>query len=245
MNIVLKLKKAEPYQKSLNIRTRILSNYIDKKDEAIECYITYSDLLYDDVNKINKYWIDSTLYILGLWCGEVFTKKYPKKIEEALKIIEKHIYIRNEYNDFNDNIKAFVNAKIEFLLGTNNLNGLKKLLDKYLSILLEKKLENTSTYRSYILDLAGYHESIGEYKQAEALRLKRCSLIEEKYKTDHEAYRQTLDACHSSLSAFYRFRLNNGEKALYHAEKSLSLCSPEDGQRYGVSVYQYAKSTFF
>ncbi len=231
--------------KSLNIRTRILSNYIDKKDEAIECYINYSDLLYDDGNKINKYWIDSTLYILGLWCGEVFTKKNPEKIEEALTIIEKHIYIRNEYNDFNDNIKAFVNAKIEFLQGTNNLNELKKLLDKYLCILENKKLENTSTYRSYILELAVYHESLGEYEKAEELRLKRTSLLEEKHKTDNEAYRQSLSSSHTGLSAFYRFRLNNGDKALYHAEKSLSLKIPEDGQNYGISIYQYAKALSF
>jgi hypothetical protein len=238
-------KDKQLISKSLNIRTRILSNYIDKKDEAIECYINYSDLLYDDGNKINKYWIDSTLYILGLWCGGVFAKKHPEKIGEALTIIEKHIYIRNEYNDFNDNIKSFVNAKIEFLQGTNNLNELKKLLDKYLSILVEKKLENTSSYRSYIRDLAGYHESIGEYKEAEELKLKRTSLFEEKYKTDKESYRKILSTCHTNLSSFYRFRLNNGEKALYHAEKSLSLKIPEVGQGYGVSVYQYAKALSF
>ena len=107
-------KDKQLISKSINIRTRILSNYIDKRDEAIECYLNYSELLYDDGYKINKYWIDSTLHILGLW-PEVFAKKHPENRKSTYNY-RKYIYTRNEYNDFNDNIKAFVNAKIEFLL---------------------------------------------------------------------------------------------------------------------------------
>ena len=235
----LVLKNRRFIGKTLNFYLEVLSNKVDKKEEAVELFIIDHEKL--KTGKITKEWVDVVLSTINMHAGKILISKYPEFVAENLDFIEKYIYARHDQFDFNHLINQYIHARLKYFEEMKMHEPILTICMEYLKTIELSVGKNHGYYADMLVHLANYYQIKEEYPKMIETRLEQLQIFEKLYEINPVKYRRHIRIAHNNLALRYRNRMNDLKNAIIHSEKALKYASPNEGAPYGIAHYQLAK----